>query len=190
MRDYSSILCFIRYLTDWLEAPLYSKRRVTKYLGVIIDDKLLWIKPEQVSHSQSKNWIYKKTTSILLPSCGIQKSQYNLSNPRPLKSLKRVIRTISSIWWCAFPSCIIEFYIPRFTYCEAKLHKRALRSWAEQFAKTRNISILWLCFYDFLFHFFNFSNTRDRERKGATWLAQISVTLGNVDEWTSSGMQF
>ena len=43
-----------------------------------------------------------------------------------------------------------------------------LASFAEQFAKTRNISILWLCFYFFTFHFFNFSNTRDRERKGAT----------------------
>ena len=38
---------------------------------------------------------------------------------------------------------------------------------AEQFTKTRNISILRLCFYFFTFHFFNFSNTRDRERKGA-----------------------
>ena len=42
MRDYSSILCFVRYLTDGLEAPLYSKKRVTKYLGILIDDKLLW----------------------------------------------------------------------------------------------------------------------------------------------------
>ena len=79
-----------------------------------------------------------------------------------------VLKTVTIILW--------KSDMP--AYCEAKLRKRALASFAEQsgaersraahFAKTRNISILWLCFYYFQFHFFNFSNTRDRERKGAT----------------------
>ena len=83
------------------------------------------VKPEQVSHSQSKNWIYKNTiysaTKLWNTEIPIQ-----LKQSTSLKVYKKSYKNslIPSIWWCAFSSCIIEFYIPRFTYLNWKKHLR------------------------------------------------------------------
>ena len=49
-----------------------------------------------------------------------------LKQSTSLKVFKKSYKNslISSIWWCAFPSCIIQFYIPRFTCLNWKKHLR------------------------------------------------------------------
>ena len=88
-----------------------------------------WLTAFQNSFSRKQPWLVRDTkrdniysaTKLWNTEIPIQ-----LQQSTSLKAFKKSYKysLISSIWCCTFPSCIIEFHIPRFTYLNWKKHLR------------------------------------------------------------------